>query len=101
MRRPAFDIFLVFRRVITGERGGVVREFDHDVARAALAFDALELAAADDEAPAEFLEDRGIGQRIVLVAFIVVNVDARDPVALRHIRYSLSYSSRVRPPAAA
>src|SRR6185437_2196081 len=67
MRQPPFDILLVFRRAIAGERSGVVREFDHDIARAALAFDAFELAAPNDKAAAKFLEDASVGRRIRLV----------------------------------
>src|SRR6185312_12926240 len=65
----------------------VVRKFDHDVARPALAFRALELAAADHISPTEFLEDRGIVGRILLVALVIVHVDACDPVGFCHSRF--------------
>src|SRR3954469_25270589 len=46
---PHFDRLGVFRRTVASERGIVIFELDHDVALAALAFDALVFAAPDDE----------------------------------------------------
>src|ERR1700754_2627228 len=81
MRLPDLDIGLVFRRIVAGERGCIVWKFDHDVTRSALPFDSSELTAAHDIARAEFLEDRRVCSRVGLVAFIIMNVDATDPVA--------------------
>src|SRR6185312_8593678 len=84
MRLPYLDIRLVFRRIVAGERGGVVGKLDHHVARARRAFRVLELARAHDEAAAEFLEDGVVGERVGLVALVAVHVDAPDPVSLGH-----------------
>src|SRR4029453_3086722 len=72
VRLPNLDVGLVFRRVVAGECGRIVGKFDHDVARTALSLDAVELAAANDIAPAEFLEDRGVRRRVGLVALVVM-----------------------------
>src|SRR5215472_14706543 len=93
MRLPHLDVGLVFRRVVAGERGCIVRKFNDDVALAALTFGAFELAGTHDKACAELLEDRGVRQRIRLVTFVVVNVDARDPVSLRHSRFPSLYAT--------
>src|SRR5436309_9009260 len=93
MRLPNFDVGLVFRRVVAGHRGLVVGKLDHDIARATLPLDASEFAAAHDETAAEFLEDRGIGRHVRLVAIIVVNVDATDPVAFCHLVFLLAQTS--------
>src|SRR5436190_20309340 len=93
MRLPHLDVGLVFRRVVAGHRGLVVGKLDHDIARATLSFNAVELAAAHDETAAEFLEDRGIGRHVRLVAFIVVNVDASDPEAFCHLVFLLLQTS--------
>src|SRR3954468_7513185 len=60
VRLAHLNVGLVFRRVVAGDRGLVVGEFDHDVAGAAGAFDGGELAGANDEAATPFLEDRTI-----------------------------------------
>src|SRR6266851_1238067 len=86
MRLPDLDVFLVFRRAIAGQRRLVVGEFDHDVTRAAFAFDGGEFAGTHHEAPAEFLEDGRVGRRVSLVAFVIVNVDARNPESFCHFR---------------
>src|ERR1700688_1444569 len=85
MWQPYFEVLLIFRRAVAGERCGVVEKFDHHIARARRALRALELARAYDEAPAKFLEDRGIGGGIGLVALLVLHIDAADPVAFRHL----------------
>ena len=54
------------------------------IAVPALAFGAGEFAATHDEPAAEFLEDGRVRQRIGLVAFVIVNVDACNPVSLCH-----------------
>ena len=38
VRRPHFDVCLVFRRAIARERGGIIGEFNDDVARAGSTF---------------------------------------------------------------
>src|SRR5262249_51191959 len=78
VRLPHSDIGLVFGRAIAGHRGLVIGKFDHDVARAAAAFDALEFSTTHNKAAAEFAEDRRIGGGVRLVAFLVVDVDATD-----------------------
>src|SRR6201992_3973619 len=85
MRLPHLDVGLVFRRVVAGQRRLIVREFDYHIAGAAFALDAGELAATHHVARAELLEDRHVGQRVGLVAFVVVNVDATDPVTFCHL----------------
>src|SRR5690348_2122939 len=84
MRLPHLDVGLVFRRIVAGERGGVVGKLDHHVARARRALRTLEFARAHDIARAELLEDGRIGLRIGLVALVIAHVDAADPVALGH-----------------
>src|SRR5271166_6265526 len=86
MRLPHFDIRLIFERTIAGERGSVIGKFDHYVAGAALPFHAFEPARAHHELAAVFLEDRGVGRGIGLVALFVIHVDSRDPVTLGHER---------------
>jgi len=36
---PHLDVGLIFRGIVTGERGLIIAEFNHDVSRPALAFD--------------------------------------------------------------
>src|SRR6516162_7824318 len=93
MRLPDLDVLLVFRRAITGECRVIVGKFDHDVARTALAFHAREPAAAHDVAPTETLEDCGIRGGVGFVAFLIVNVDATDPVTFCHV-LSPSFTQR-------
>src|ERR1700733_4293603 len=89
---PHLDVGLIFRRAIAGQRRGIVGEFDDNIARPGGALRSFELAAADHEAAAEFLEDAGIGCGVRLVAFVVVHIDAPDPVALRHCCVLLRFS---------
>src|SRR3954469_12988529 len=84
VRLAHLDVGLVFRRVVTGDRGLVVREFNHDVAGAAGAFDGGELPPADGEAAPPFLEDRTVGDGVGLVALVIAHIDASDPVTLCH-----------------
>src|SRR5580698_7214419 len=95
MRQPYLDVLLIFRRAVAGERGGVVREFDHYIARARGALRALVFAGANYKAAAEFLEDRAIGRGIGLVALVVFHIDPANPVAFCHLaslRYFFSCS---------
>src|SRR3569833_1463164 len=103
VRLPELDVYLVIRRVVAGERGRVVGEFDDHDARAGCAFRVLELACALHEARAELLEDAGIGGRIGLVALVAVHVDAAAPVALCHVSsptcpWPVLFPRRSRPP---
>ncbi len=76
MRLPYLDVGLVFRRVVAGQRGGVVGEIrSPHCATGRRAFAAFELTGADHEPGAEFPEDRRIGQRIGFVALVVVHID--------------------------
>src|ERR1700759_34929 len=93
MRLPHLDVGLVFRRVVAGERRRIVRKFDHDIAGAAVALGALELAATHHEAAAELLEDGGVGQCIGLVTVVVMYVDASDPVSFCHSRFPFLHAT--------
>src|SRR5665213_706294 len=93
MRLPYLDIRLVLRRAIAGERRLVIAKFDHDISRTALAFDAVELAATHDITSAEFLEDREIGRCIRIVAFLIVAVDAPDPIPFCHFGSPFRYQT--------
>src|SRR5215813_12212972 len=90
MRLPNLDVGLILRRIVAGERRVIVLELDDNVARAALSLDAGKFATAHDIASAEFVEDRRVRRRIGLVALVVVNVDAPDPVAFCHLCFSFS-----------
>src|SRR6516162_8415373 len=77
------------RRLVLGRAvavdGRLVRgKLEDDVARAARAFGILEAAGADEEATAELGDRRRVGRNVRLVRLDVVDVDARDPVALGH-----------------
>src|SRR5215510_999935 len=89
---PHLDVLLVFGRAVAGERSRVVRKLDHDIARAAGAFRALELATAHQEAAPEFLEDCGVGRHVGLVAFLVMHIDAGNPKTFGHVILVLSLS---------
>src|SRR5579862_698196 len=89
MRQPPLDVLLIFRRAVAGERGGIVGKFDDHVARTRGAFGRLELSGTDDELSAEFLEDRGVGRGVGLVAFFVFHIDTADPVTLGHFHSCL------------
>jgi hypothetical protein len=52
----------------------------------------IQLAAADDETAAEFLEDRRVGGGVGLVTLVVIHIDAPDPVTLRHFDPPSSFS---------
>src|SRR6478752_4508867 len=82
----------VFRRIVAGERGLVVLEFEHHVARPRRALSDLVRAAAHQELGAEFGEDRAVLRDVFLVAIHVVNIDACDPVAFRHLRCPFAVS---------
>src|SRR5882724_230841 len=78
----------IFRRIVAGQRGLVVLEFQHHVARARRAFLGFEFAAAHQKFRTVFLEDRAVLRDIFLVAVHVVNIDTRDPIALCHLHSS-------------
>src|SRR5664279_1395889 len=89
MRLPYLDIRLVLRRAIAGQRRLVIGKFDHDISRSTFAFDSVELAATHDIASTELLEDGRIGGCVRFVAFLIVDVDATDPIPSCHFRFSL------------
>src|SRR5580700_11041772 len=105
MRLPHLDVLLVLRRMVAGQRRVVVAKFDHDVTRAALAFHTGEPAATHDIPPTEFLEDGGVGRRIGLIAVLVMNVDAPNPISFCHLNVlhfsilSMIFSENRFPPA--
>jgi hypothetical protein len=75
VRQPDFDVFLIFRRAIAGERGSIVGKLDGDVAGTGVTFCSVELAAV-------FFEYRGIGRCVRLVAFLVFHIEARNPITV-------------------
>src|SRR5579871_1981214 len=75
----------IFGRIIAGDRGVVVLELDHHVAGARGAFLGNVPAAAHQKPSPIFGEHRAVLRDVVLVAFGVVHVDARDPVAFCHV----------------
>ena len=81
-----FDVFLIFRRAIAGERGGVVGKLDDNIARAAIAFHSFEFAAAYQIAAPEFIEDPGIGRCVRLEALLVFHIDTPNPITLGHMQ---------------
>src|SRR6202171_6361220 len=84
MRAADRDQAGIFRRIVAGERGFIILEFQHHIARARRAFPGLMLAAAHQKPGAVLFEYRAVLRDIFLVAVHVVNIDARDPVALCH-----------------
>ena len=86
MLQARLDAFLIFRRAIAGERGGIVGKLDDDVAGAAIAFRSFELAATYQIASAKFFEDRGIGRCVRLEARLVFT-------STRPIQYPLAIGS--------
>src|SRR5215469_6269104 len=79
----------VFRRMIAGERGGVILELDHHIAAAALALDHFGLPGARQKARPELAERLGVGRHIGLVGLRVGYIAAHDPIALGHVRFPL------------
>src|SRR2546427_8085990 len=71
----------IFRRIVAGQRGFIILEFQHHVARARGAFSGHVLAAAHQEPGAVFRKYRAVLRDVFLVAVHVVNIDTRDPVA--------------------
>ena len=80
------DIRLIFGRAIAGDRCGIIGKFNHDVARPTGAFGGFELARANQKTSAKFLEDCGIRGRLGFVAFVVRDVDTRDPITFGHLQ---------------
>src|SRR5258707_7237514 len=74
----------IFRRIVAGQRGFIILEFQHHVARARGAFLGHMLAAAHQKPGAVFRKYRAVLGDVFLVAVHVVNIDTRDPVAFCH-----------------
>src|SRR3984885_13878638 len=98
MRAADRDQAGVFRRIVAGQRGLIILEFQHHVARPRRGFPGLVLAAAHQEPGAEFCKYRAVLGDVFLVAVHVVDVDARDPVALCHPAFSVCRCSAKRLP---
>src|SRR6267143_3249000 len=75
----------VFRRIVAGERGFIILEFQHHVAGPRGAFLTYKPAAAHQKLGAVFVEYRAVLRDVILVAVHVVNIDPRDPVTLCHL----------------
>src|SRR5208282_1092615 len=84
-RLPHLDVRLIFRRAIAGQRGGIIGEFDHYVARARRTFRGFVFAGAHHEPSAVFAKNGGIGSRIGFVTCFIVPFDAPDPVTFRYL----------------
>src|SRR5712675_1168330 len=78
----------IFRRIVAGQRGFIILEFQHHVARARGAFHGHMLAAAHQEPGAVFRKYRAVLRDVFLVAVDVVHIDTRDPVAFCHRLFS-------------
>src|SRR4030095_14121519 len=81
----------IFRRIVAGQRGFIILEFQHDIARARGAFLRHMLAAAHQELGAVFCKYRAVLRDVFLVAVHVVDIDTRDPVAFCHSVVSLCF----------
>src|ERR1017187_82215 len=79
----------IFRRIVAGQRGLIIPEFQHHIARPRRAFPGLVLAAAHQKLRAVFLEYRPDLTHGFLLRVHVVNIGARDRLALCHPRSSL------------
>src|SRR3569832_956327 len=84
---PDLRIGLIFRGIVAGLGGRKVGEFDDNVAAARRTFDGGEGPAADEKTTAVLRKDGAVRRRIRLVAFLVVHIDARDPIGLGHSVY--------------
>src|SRR5271168_3184426 len=84
--RAQFLRLLVLLRIVAGEGGGVVLEFDDDLAGAGDALDGLVVAATHEEATAEFGECDGVRPHVGLVRLGIGDVDVSDPVTLGHLK---------------
>src|SRR5579863_1088124 len=80
----------IFRGVVAGDRGLIVLEFDHHIARGRGAFLGHMPAGPHQKPGAVFGKYRAVLRDVLLVAVRVVHIDARDPVALCHL-VSLPY----------
>src|SRR5882757_3551097 len=77
----------IFRRIVAGERGFIILEFQHHVAGPRGAFPTYKPAAAHQKLRAVFVEYRAVLRDVFLVAVHVVNIDPRDPVTLCHLHF--------------
>src|SRR3954449_6525568 len=84
MRRTDCNKPRIFGRIVAGERGLVVLEFQHHVSRARRTLLGDMPAAADQKPRTELIEHRAVLGDVFLVTLRVVNIDARDPVAFGH-----------------
>src|SRR5262249_26865713 len=75
----------IFGRAVAGERGRMVLELKHYVAAARLAFHRLECAAAHQKSRAVFAKHLREGDAVGLVPFRLNNIDAPNPISLRHV----------------
>src|SRR5579872_1310636 len=74
----------IFRRIVAGERGFIVLEFDHDMAGAQTPLRLPALPRPDEKARAVFREGSGIGGSIGFVRLRIAHIDMRDPITLGH-----------------
>src|SRR5262245_55570103 len=75
----------IFGRAVAGERGRIVLELKHYVAAARLAFHRLECAAAHQKFLAVFAKHLREGDAVGLVPFRLKDIDAPNPISLRHV----------------
>src|SRR5580692_8733338 len=78
---PQDDGATIFLRLVAGERGRVILEFEHDMARVQGAAPHLAASGADEKAGAEFGEGDRIGREIGFVGLRVGHIDMGDPIA--------------------
>src|SRR5215472_17531632 len=74
-----------FALAVAGERGRMVLELKHYVAAARLAFHRLECAAAHQKFRAIFAKHLREGDAVGLVPFRLNDIDAPNPISLRHV----------------
>src|SRR5262249_20787075 len=72
-------------RAVAGEGGRIVLELKHYVAAARLAFHCLECAAAHQKFRAVFAKHLREGDAVGLVPFRLNDIDASNPISLRHV----------------
>src|SRR3984885_6649359 len=76
--------------MVAGQRGFIILELQHHIARPRRTFHGFVLAAAHQIPGAVFRKDHSVLGDVFLVAIHVVNIDARDPVALCHLHSPVS-----------